>query len=160
MAVVGRTRHAGFSYVEVLLAVALLVVTLPPALDALQTGLTISSISLATTERHLRLTGRTEDVLARPFETLRSAAAQAGDASVPSTLSDPADTPDRLNVYVSLYDLADEDLDGDPFSVLDADLDGDADPYTGGDVLIDVLWVRVEIEGTDMAVESLTRRFQ
>ena len=72
--------------------------------------------------------------------------------STPSTYSDAAGPPDRRLVYVALYDVNDADGDGDVFTVLDENLDGDNDPYTG---YAGVLWVRVTVEDSVTALESL-----
>ena len=53
--------------------------------------------------------------------------------------SDAAGTPDRRRVFLSRYDGDDDPADGDPFTGVDAGL----------------LWIRVEIEGTNLSLERL-----
>jgi hypothetical protein len=81
-----------------------------------------------------------EEVLARSFAELAAEEVAAGGA--PSAYSDGAGAPDRRLVLLSRYD-------GD-------NADGDDDPFTGKDA--GLLWVRVEIEGTDHVLETLTGR--
>ena len=52
-----------------------------------------------------------------------------------------------------LIDADDRDGDGNPFTVPDPNLDGDNDLYTG---YVGPLWLRVEIEGSVTAFETLT----
>ena len=134
-----RRPSQGFSYVEVLIATVLIAMSLVPALEALQTGLQGSSNYLHVVEDHNYVQARLEEVLAEPIDALEAAALAAGSPTALSSYSDPPATERRLLVYVSRYD-------GD-------DADSDADPFTGTDA--GLLWVRVEIETTALAVESL-----
>jgi hypothetical protein len=83
-----------------------------------------------------------EDVLAEPFSSLEVAATDAASASVPTSYSDNSGSVNRRVVYLSLYD-------GD-------NADADDDPFTGGDA--GLMWIRTEIEGTLMSVESLVSK--
>ena len=56
---------AGLTYMEVLVATALIVATLVPAIDALRPGIQGTGIHEARTQRHYELTARLEEVLAR-----------------------------------------------------------------------------------------------
>jgi hypothetical protein len=80
-----------------------------------------------------------EGVLAQPFSSLESVATEAGSASVPTRYSDLDGSVNRRLVYLSLYDGDNADSDDDPFTGVDAGL----------------MWIRTEIEGTLMSVESL-----
>jgi hypothetical protein len=102
-----------------------------------------------------RAAGTMETVLAEPFSSLRAAAASAGAPTMPSSYSDAAGATDRMLVYLSYYDAGDSDGDGNPFTLLDPNADGDGNPYTGTSPRITLLWVRVAIEGTALAFESL-----
>jgi hypothetical protein len=93
-----------------------------------------------------------EEVLAEPYGTLLGAAAAAGSESTPSSYSDPAGPMDRRLVFIALYDATNADGDGNVFTVPDPDLDGDGNPYTG---YADLLWLRVEVEGSITSLESL-----
>ena len=137
------TRMTGFSYVEVLIAVVLIVVALVPALDALIPGVAGSGIHETLAEDHYQLTGRLEQVLVEPYGQLNSAANAAGSPTTPTTYSDVFTYPNgrqiTRNVFLSRYDADNADADNDPFTGTD---DG-------------LLWVRVAIAGTGMVIESL-----
>ncbi len=132
-----RSGRGGFSYVEVLVATAILALSLVPALDALQAGLLGSGVGESLTRSHVRLRSKMEAVLAKPFEALESAEVAA--AGGPSSYSDAIGTPGRRLVHLSRYDGDNADVDGDPM--------------TGTDV--GLLKVRVEIEATPHFLESL-----
>ena len=146
-------RQTGLTYVEVLIAIAIIAVALVPALEALHTGMLGTEIHQASTSQHYAVTARMEEMLAEQHGVLVAAAAITGGPTMPSSYSDPAGTPDRRLVYVALYDADNLDGDGDVFTVLDPNLDGDSDPYTGFTGLV---WVRVELEGSVIAFESLS----
>ena len=137
------TRMTGFSYVEVLIAVVLIVVALVPALDALIPGVAGSGIHETLAEDHYQLTGRLEQVLVEPYGQLNSAANAAGSPTTPTTYSDVFTYPNgrqiTRNVFLSRYDADNADADNDHFTGTD---DG-------------LLWVRVAIAGTGMVIESL-----
>lgn len=135
-----RGGSSGFSYTEVLVASLLLAVSLVPALEALQTATLGSGIHASRVVAHRLLTAKMEEVLAERFASLEAAEVAAGGA--PTAYSDPVASPDRRLVYLSRYDGDNADADGDFFTGTD---DG-------------LLWVRVEIEGTSLALESLTTR--
>ena len=99
-----------------------------------------------------------EQVLAEPFTNLLSAAATAGSSTTASSYSDTAGNAQRRVVYLSFYDAANTDADNDPFTILDANSDADNNPYTGSDVVIDLLWLRVEIENSTQNFETLTKQ--
>jgi type II secretory pathway pseudopilin PulG len=146
----------GFSYLEILVAIVIIALSVPAALQAMRIGID----STRAQERSLGLTqraaGEMETVLAEPFASLRAAAASARSSTVPTSYSEPSGTADRLLVYLSLYDAADGDGDRNPFTILDPNTDGDANPYTGTSPHIALLWVRVQVEGTNVAFTTLT----
>lgn len=137
-----RRATAGFSYVEVLVATAIVAVALSPALDALWTGVMASSLAGAQVADSYHVFGRFEDVLAEPFASLEAAALAAGDEGTPSSYSDAAGASRRRLVFLSPYDGDDADADGDPWSGTDGDL----------------LWVRVELDASNVALETLVIR--
>lgn len=147
-----RNRQSGLTLVEVLVAVVLIMVMLVPAMEALRTGMLANDVLQSTSSEHYAVLSLMEEVLAEPYGALTTAAAAAGSESTPSSYSDAADPPDRRLVFVGLYDASNADGDNDVFTVLDSDLDGDGNPYTG---YTDLLWVRVEIEGSITSLESL-----
>ena len=132
---------AGFSYTEVLVATFILAISLVPAIEALQTGVQGSVFHAAKANQHYRLTGRLEEVLAQPFSELEQAADTAGGPGViVDSFSDASGTERRRLVYLARYDADNADADDDPFTGTDHGL----------------LWVRVQIEGTNDALETLT----
>lgn len=135
-----RRGQAGISYLEVLIATVLLVVSLLPALEALRTGVEGAAVHESLAVRRHALLSKLEEVLAQPIPALEAAAAAAGGPGSPTSYSDPPGTDDRRLVYLARYDAD--------------DADGDADPFTGGDA--GLLWVRVAIEKSPHAIETLT----
>jgi len=131
------------SYVEVLVAVALLAICLVPVLEALQPAMLGTSISESLVTEQARLQSRFEEVLAEPFSALEAAATIAASPAVATTYSDDPGTEDRLLVYIGPYD-------GD-------NADGDSNPFTDTDA--DLLWVRVVEENSGHARECLVSRY-
>jgi type II secretory pathway pseudopilin PulG len=128
----GRGRRlAGFSYVEVLVATALLALALVPALEALEIGVRGGGVHEAELALHYRALAALEEVLAQPFGDLQAEATAAAGAA--SAYSDPPGTVDRRLVYLSGHDA-----------------DGDSVDDPG------LLRVRVEIEATAHVLETLT----
>jgi hypothetical protein len=124
-------RCAGFSYIEVLVATALLALALVPALEALEIGVRGGGVHEAEVALHYRALGALEELLAQPFSELQAEAIAAAGAA--SAYSDPPGTQDRRVV-----------------TLLDYDADGDSVPDPG------LLRVRVEIEATAHVLETLT----
>jgi len=129
----------GLTYVEILIAMTILVVGLVPALDALRSATTGSELGEGFVVDQYRMSGRLEEVLAEPFGDLDAAALVAGSPTTPTTYSEAPGTPGRVLIYLARYD-------GD-------DADSDSNPFTGGDE--GLLWVRAEIENTPQANETL-----
>ena len=130
---------AGFSYIEVLVAMLLLSISIVPMLEALTAGLQRGEVHRSIVLLHRHLTSAMEEVLAQPFDDLVAAEAAAGGA--PTSYSDPPGADRRL-VFLSRYDGDNADADDDPFTGTDDDL----------------LWIRVEIESTPYAMEALSAR--
>lgn len=145
-------RQSGLTYIEVMVAAVLIAIALVPAVDALHTGVLGSRVLDSSSNEHYAVLAKMEEVLAEPFGALTGAAAAAGGKSTPSSYSDAAGPPDRRLVFIALYDADDADGDGNVFTVPDANLDGDNNPYTG---YIGLLWVRVEVAGSVASLESL-----
>ena len=148
-------RQSGLTYIEVMIATALVAIALLPAMDGLYTSMRGSDVVESSSNEHYAALALMEDVLAEPFSMLTAAAAGAGDGVTPSSYSDGSGAPARRLVFIALYDADNSDGDGDVFTVLDHNADKDNDPYTGYEGL---LWVRVEIEGSVTSLESLTAR--
>lgn len=132
-----RGAQRGLTIVEVLVAMVLLAALLVPAVNALYTGMLGSTVHTDLGRNHYRLVSRMESVLAEPFPSLEAAAAGS---TVPSSYSDAAGPADRLLVYIAGYDADNADADGDPFTGPDSD----------------ILWVRVAVDESTQAIESLT----
>lgn len=134
-----RRRERGASYMEVLIAAVLLTASLLPMMDVLQTASSATGIHEELAVQRFHMAARMEEVLAEPFAALDAAAIAAGDKNTPTSYSDAPGVSNRRLVFLSLYDVDDADSNGDPF--------------TGGEP--DLMWVRIEIEGTVHALESL-----
>lgn len=129
-------HQSGISYVEVLVAVIIIALSIIPVSNAIRGGLQGASIDVETTANHFRLVGKLEEVLAEPFATLN---AQAAGTTLPTAYSDPVNTVDRRLVYIAGYDGDNADADNDPFTGAD---DG-------------LLFVRVEIATSSAAMQAL-----
>ncbi len=139
-----KSRQRGISYIELVIATAVLTISLIPAMEALNAAQMGSRINAELQEQHYALMDVFERTLSEPFTVLDAEALALADRDTPSTVySDSAVTPNRRLVYIQRYD-ADND-------------DNDDDPFTGGDK--DILWVRVEIAGTALAKETLVSAF-
>ncbi len=128
--------QSGFSYVEVLVVVIIIAATVVPATDALRGAMNTAAADTAATVNHYRLVGKLEEVLSRPFAVLSP---QAAGPSTATAYSDGLGVNNRRLVFISAYDGDNADADNDPFTGTDTGL----------------LWIRVEIEGTASAVQSL-----
>ncbi|MBT8122841.1 MAG: hypothetical protein KJO10_09925 [Gammaproteobacteria bacterium] len=138
-----QVTMAGIAYIEVLVAIVLIVVALVPAMEALRPGVVGAAIHENRLADHYQLAGRMETLLAEPFTDLAAAAAAAGNETTPTTYSDTVTHPDgrqiTRNVFLSRYDADNADADNDPFTGTEDDL----------------LWIRVEIAGSANGLESL-----
>jgi len=134
-----RRTEAGLTLVEVLVAMVLLAILLVPAINALQTGIFGASVHNDVASSHYRLRSRLEELLAEPFADLSDAAIAAGSPTNPSSYSEPAGPPGRLLVYLSLYDGDNADADNDAFTGTESDL----------------LWIRIDIDGSVYTLQTL-----
>lgn len=108
--IVARAGQCGLSYIEVLVATALVVVALVPAIDALHGGVNGSQVHQAETEKAQRLQSKMEEVLAQPFGMLYALTytttppAELNKIDRPNpVLSDPEGSGRRL-VFLYRYD--------------------------------------------------------
>ena len=139
---VNRNVESGFSYIELLITTVFIALMLIPALETLHTGVQGAGIHESRVAAQYRLMAIMEEVLAEPFQDLENAAQAAGGATVLTSYSDAPATPNRRLVFLSRYDGDNADADDDPFTGTD---DG-------------ILWVRVEIEDSVYALETLINR--
>lgn len=134
---------AAFSYVEILVAIVLISIALVPAIEALGPGLQGAGIHRSQAERHYHLLAKLEEVLAEPFAALDEEALAAGSPTVVTAYSDTGGSTDRRLVFLSRYDADNADADNDFFTGVDEGL----------------IWVRVNIEGSTLAIESLVNLY-
>jgi hypothetical protein len=134
-----RTRQAGISYAEALLAVVILGAALAPALQTLDAALNGVSVSAGVLQAQQLLATRLENTLAEPFAALDAAALAAGNQTTPSSYSDPSGGANRVLVFLSRYDGDNADGNGNRFDGTDAGL----------------LWARVAIENTPYELTTL-----
>ena len=150
-----KRQHAhqqhGFSYVEVLVAMFILSIAIVPAMEAIQLGLQGAGIHESLTRQHYAMIKRMEEVQADSYGNLLNSAQTAGNATTPSSYSDPAGQTERVLVFLALYDA-----DADPFTLVDPDNDGDADVYTGD--TSNLLWLNVALENSAQSMETLVSR--
>ena len=141
----GNHYHmAGLTYVELLIATVLIVVALVPAIEALRPAIQGSGIHQSETALHYHLLSGLEDVLARPFVELDTEAQALGNHTASSALfSDTAGSVNRRLVFLSRYDAD--------------NADGNNDPFTGTDE--GLVWVRIEVEGTTHALQTLVSMY-
>jgi hypothetical protein len=135
----GPERQTGSTYIEVLIASALIVISIVPMTDAVRGAIDGSVAYEEIAVQQLHLTALLEDVLTESFSSLESAATAAGSTTAPTSYSDSAGSNNRRLNYLSLYDGDNADSDDDPFTGVDQGL----------------LWIRVEVEGTQLSIESL-----
>jgi prepilin-type N-terminal cleavage/methylation domain-containing protein len=146
-----KPQQKGFSYVEVLVATALIAIALVPAMNALQTGILSADVhQTLTTEYYVRLK-KMEELQATPFSNLLAAAKVALNNTTATSYSDAAGTTNRSLVYIALYDA-----DANPFTITDSNKDVDNDVYTGDTA--NLLWVKVVTEGSAQGLETLISR--
>ena len=138
-----HSNIAGFSYVEVLIAVSLIAIVLVPAMDALIPAVAGSGIHETYTEDRYQLTALFEEVMAEPLADLDNAATVAGNSTTPTSYSDDFTYDDgrqiSRNVFLSRYDGDNADSDNNPFTGIDEGL----------------IWIRVEIANTTLSIQSL-----
>ena len=131
---------SGFFYIEVVVAVMLIAIVLVPASDLLAGALRGSEVHKRQSAAHYHLLAKMEQVLAEPLSDLRSQADNTGSATViVEAYSDSDDASPRRLVFLSRYD-------GD-------NADGDNNGFSGAEP--DLLWVKVQIQGSDMQVVTL-----
>ena len=134
---------AGFSYIEVLISVALIAIALVPAMDALLPATAGSGIHQARSEDHYQLLARMEEILAEPVASLDAAALAAGNPATPTSYSDIYTYPNGRQITRSIFLSR---YDGD-------NADADDDPFTGTDE--GLLWVQGVIAGSSLTFETL-----
>ena len=134
------------SYKRSLIAIALV-----PAINALQTGILSAGIHQSLTNQHYQRLKKMEEINAEPFANLLAAAKIAANKTIATSYSDAIGANDRRLIYIALYDA-----DADPFTLTDPNADGDNDLYTGSTA--NLIWIRVETEGTAQGIETLVSR--
>ncbi len=147
-----RQSHTkGFSYVEVLVASTLVAIALVPAINALQTGILSTGIHQNLTVQHYQRLQKMEELQADPYANQLAAAKIAANKTTATSYSDATGAINRRVVFMALYDA-----DADPFILIDPNTDSDNDLYTGSTA--NLLWIRVETEGTAQGIETLVTK--
>ena len=140
--------NAGFSYLEVLIATALIAISLVPALEALSMGGRGHTLQAAHAEDHYHLVAKMEEVLAEPFSHLDEEASASGSPAIATSCSDSLTLADgrvlTRQVYLAHYD-------GD-------NADGNSNVFDGADE--GLLWIRVEIAESGLGLERLTSVYE
>lgn len=129
-------KQTGSSYIEVYVAIFVVMIALVPAIEALNYGINAADIQQQNTQQNLLLRSSMETLLSKPYSVL---SAQASSPVTISSFSDLVGVSPRRLVYLSHYDADNADADDDPF--------------TGTEV--DLLWVKVELEATGLNLETL-----
>lgn len=148
-AVSKRFKNAGFAYVEVLIASALIAVVLPAAIQASFAASTSATQQRLASAQHEARVERMEQVRGSSYSALLALAEAAGDEATPTSLSDNSADPNAVFVYLARYDG-----DADPFVVADPNFDGDANAFTDYRGL---LWVRISSQGESGELHTLVR---
>jgi hypothetical protein len=131
----------------VLIATALIAISLVPVLEALSAGGNGHELQAEHANDHYYLTSKLEEVLAEPFNHLDTSAITAASAEIPTPYSDSVTLADgsvlTRQVYLSRYD-------GD-------NADGNNNFFNGTDE--GLLWIRVEIEESGLGLERLISEY-
>ncbi len=133
-----RWQQSGLSYIEVLVASVILVLSIGPASLAIQTSADGASANRSLVQQKYRMLAKMEEVLSQPVSVLDAEAAATGGATA-SSWSDNAGVADRLLVYLNPYDAD--------------NADGDDDTATGTDN--NIVLVRVKLENSTLTIASL-----
>lgn len=138
----------------------ILAAAIVPAMESLTRGIQTAAVHEEIIKSHHNLMSRMQIVKSLSFSELLAAADTAGGYSSPSAYSDMAGIAPRILVYLSYYDAFDSDADGNEFTILDSDVDGDNNPYTtpSSESPLSILWVSVELENSDAALQTLVTR--
>lgn len=140
------SKSAGFTYIEVIIAVAVLAVCLAPAMEALRSSTALLGIQATMSIDNYALLSKTEDVLKENFTNLDLAAAAAGSPTTPTSYSDVFTTTDGRQLTRNVYIWS---MDGD-----NADLDSNI--FTGTDP--GILYIKVAIANTALLYETIAIR--
>jgi prepilin-type N-terminal cleavage/methylation domain-containing protein len=141
-----RPPAAGFTFLEVIIAMAVLAVCLVPAMEALRGSLGLLGVQETISMDDYALLAKSETVLAESFTALDNAAAAAGGPTTPTSYSDLFTTADGRQLTRNVYLWP---MDGD-----NADLD--ADLFTGTDP--GILYVKVALANTPLYHEAIAVR--
>jgi Tfp pilus assembly protein PilV len=152
----GRLRHnLGLSYMEVMVAVFLLMLIIIPLMRSLEWGINTQKIVHKQQDLVWHMQSKLAEVKAQKISQLLDAAHTAGSYTAFTTYSDAPATENRRLVSIWYYDISNADADNDPFTILDANTDADSDPFTGNDVVMDMVWIKVAIENTSFELVTL-----
>ena len=154
-------KQRGLSYVEVTMAAVVLALGLVPVLRNVESASVTADTHGLLAQENAALQSRLDWVRNQPFSQLLAYAESAGGPTVAvSAYSDDATAAVPIEVFLSAYDAADDDGDGDPFTLSDTNADGDGSVYTATlpANMLRLLWVKVQLTGSDRALSTLVRR--
>ena len=101
----------GYAYIEVLIAVLLVATSLTPMMDSFSQLVSVQTRQAELAELQTQAQGLMEAVASTNYTDLDSQALAVGSPSVPTSHSDPAAQPNRRLVFLSRYDIDNEDSD-------------------------------------------------
>lgn len=126
-----KTNCGGFGYIEILVATAILAISLMPAIEALYASSRLSQENNRLVDGQFHLRSKLDTVLAENFSALDTEALALNSHTAVSTVySDSLGDAGRRLVRLSHYDMD--------------NIDNDNDPFTGKDD--SMLWISVELE--------------
>ncbi|MFK8067957.1 MAG: hypothetical protein AB8D52_06910 [Gammaproteobacteria bacterium] len=108
-----KQQQSGFSYFEIMITVAVVVISILPIMDSLQVSVKASEVQREYVSSHYHLMAKMEEVLAESYTSLE-AAIISSESGGPPIFSDPSGSSDRRIVYLSKYDIDNADSDNDP----------------------------------------------
>jgi hypothetical protein len=148
-------KHIGLSYMEVMVAVFLLMLIIIPLMRSLEWGINTQKVVHKQQDLVWHAQTKLSDVMAEKMTSLIDAASAAGAYTAASSYSDAVATENRRLVYVWYYDINNADADNNPFTIFDANTDSDSNPFTGSDVVMDLVWIKVAVENTSFELVTL-----
>ena len=132
-------KQKGLSYIELILAVILIAISIAPIHSSLNSSLRSYDHSQEIVDDALHVSNLLEQLTNEKYAQLYQKALNAGSHTIATSYSDPPTVANRRLVYLSLWD-------GD-------DADSDNDGHTGADA--GLLWIKVELEKNNYYIETL-----
>jgi type II secretory pathway pseudopilin PulG len=149
------SNNTGLSYMEVMLAVFLLMLIIIPLMRSLEWGINTQKVVHKQQDVVWHAQTKLSEVRAEKMTVLLASANTAGAYTTASSYSDAPATENRRLVYVWYYDIDNADADNNPYTIFDANTDSDSNPFTGADVVMDLVWIKVVVENTSIELVTL-----